>query len=114
VLKLFKKFLFGNFLDIQGSKLNNKTHLGIIWYLAQLGGHLVKVLADVPVPAPVQLRLVLDQAQPQVVGSEQSIQLFHSNKCFCAPLCSATLVEAQIGVNEVFNKEIKWGPCHFR
>ena len=45
-------------------------YLGIVGYLAQLGGHLVKLLADVPVPAPVQLSLVLDQAQPQVVRSK--------------------------------------------
>jgi hypothetical protein len=43
------------------------AHLGIVGDLPKFGGHLVEVLADVPVPAPVQLSLVLDQTQPQVV-----------------------------------------------
>jgi hypothetical protein len=54
------------------------AHLGIVGDLPKFGGHLVEVLADVPVPAPVQLSLVLDQAQPQVVRPALSchIELF--------------------------------------
>jgi hypothetical protein len=50
-----------------------KADLGVIWNLPEFGRHLVEVLADVPVPAPVQLRLVLDQAQPKVVRSETKV-----------------------------------------
>jgi len=46
-----------------------KADLGVIWDLPAFGRHLVEMLADVPVPAPVQLRLVLDQAQPEVIRS---------------------------------------------
>ncbi len=53
-----------------------KADLGVIWDLPELGRHLVEILADVPVPAPVQLRLVLDQAQPKVIRSETKFKDF--------------------------------------
>jgi hypothetical protein len=56
-----------------------KADLGVIWNLPEFGSHLVEILADVPVPAPVQLRLVLDQAQPEVVRSETKFKDFKLN-----------------------------------
>jgi hypothetical protein len=53
--------------------------LGVIWDLPEFGRHLVEILADVPVPAPVQLRLVLDQAQPKVVRSVTKFKDFKLN-----------------------------------
>jgi hypothetical protein len=56
-----------------------QADLGVIWDLPEFGRHLVKILADVPVPAPVQLRLVLDQAQPKVIRSETKVKDFKLN-----------------------------------
>jgi hypothetical protein len=56
-----------------------KADLGVIWNLPEFGRHLVEILADVPVPASVQLRLVLDQAQPEVIRSETKFKDFKLN-----------------------------------
>ncbi len=56
-----------------------KADLGVIWDLPEFGRHLVEILADVSVPAPVQLRLVLDQAQPKVIRSETKFKDFKLN-----------------------------------
>jgi hypothetical protein len=56
-----------------------KSDLCVIWDLPEFGRHLVEILADVPVPAPVQLRLVLDQAQPEVIRSETKFKGFKLN-----------------------------------
>jgi hypothetical protein len=62
-----------NFIRMFINRIFLKADLGVIWDLPEFGRHLVEILADVPVPAPVQLRLVLDQAQPKIIRSETKV-----------------------------------------
>jgi hypothetical protein len=68
-----------NFLRMFIKRIFLKADLGVIWDLPEFGRHLVEILADVPVPAPVQLSLVLDQAQPKVIRSETKFKDFKLN-----------------------------------